>query len=135
MQVGTSQHPLRTVLDDMPFPDRLVALRKERGLSQQKLADLAGVHVVQLRRYEAGGSQPTLDALKRIALALSVSTDMLVFDPAERDPGDDLRLHFEALARLGPDERKLVKTLIESIVLTHDVRHSGVPTPQGAMSG
>ena len=76
-------------------------------------ADLASVHVVQLRRYEAGGSQPTLDALKRLALALSVSTDMLVFDPAERDPGDDLRLHFEALARLGPDERKLVKTLIE----------------------
>ena len=60
---------------------------------------------------------------------------MLVFDPAERDPSDDLRLHFEALATLGPDERKLVKTLIESIVLTHDVRHSGVATPQGAMSG
>lgn len=121
----------------MPFPERLVALRKERGLSQQKLADLASVHVVQLRRYEAGGSQPTLEALKRIALALSVSTDMLVFDPAERDPGDDLRLHFEALARLGPDERKLVKTLIESIVLTHDVRRGGVnaPVAEGAMSG
>ena len=119
----------------MPFPERLVTLRKQRGLSQQKLADLASVHVVQLRRYEAGGSQPTLDALRRIALALSVSTDMLVFDPQERDPDDDLRLHFEALARLGPDERSLVKTLIESIVLTHDVRRGGIAVPVAAAEG
>jgi hypothetical protein len=37
-------------------------------------------------------------------------------------------VHFEALARLGPEERKLVKTLIESVVLTHDVRRGGITT-------
>ncbi|MGD0833950.1 MAG: hypothetical protein ABSA40_05920 [Candidatus Dormibacteria bacterium] len=51
---------------------------------------------------------------------------MLVFDSAERDPGDDLRLHFEALTRLDPDEIQVVKTLIESVVIKDDVRHSGL---------
>ena len=39
---------------NMEFPNRLAQLRKERGMTQQQLADLAGTHVVQIRRYEGG---------------------------------------------------------------------------------
>ena len=35
------------------FPERLAAFRKARGQTQQGLADAVGVHVTQLRRYEA----------------------------------------------------------------------------------
>jgi len=45
----------------LDFPQHLAALRKQRTLTQQALADRIGVHVVQLRRYESGSSQPTLD--------------------------------------------------------------------------
>ncbi|WP_250888291.1 helix-turn-helix domain-containing protein [Ralstonia solanacearum] len=48
----------------MDFPKRLAALRKERGLTQQALADLVGVHLSQLKRYEGGTSQPTLEVLR-----------------------------------------------------------------------
>ena len=51
----------------MEFLERLTALRKERGLTQQALADLVWVHVLQIRRYEGGNSQPTLDVVKRLA--------------------------------------------------------------------
>ncbi|MBL0379307.1 MAG: helix-turn-helix transcriptional regulator [Desulfofustis sp. PB-SRB1] len=44
---------------DMEFPERLSAIRKEKGLTQQKLAKLVGLHVAQVRRYEGGTSQPT----------------------------------------------------------------------------
>lgn len=81
----------------MAFPQRLAALRKTRTLTQQALADSVGIHVTQRRRYEAGAAQPTLDVLRRLAVALRVSTDVLVFDKDERGPDDELRLQFEAL--------------------------------------
>lgn len=64
----------------MDFSGRLVALRKERGLIQKALAGQVGAHVTQIQRYENGSIQPTLYVLRRLAVALSVSADMLVFD-------------------------------------------------------
>jgi ribosome-binding protein aMBF1 (putative translation factor) len=54
------------------------------------LADKLGIHVSQLKRYEAGTSQPTLDVLRKIALSLHVSSDVLLFDEGERGPDEDL---------------------------------------------
>ncbi len=106
----------------MDFPDRLATLRKDRNLTQAALAERAGVHVSQLRRYEAGGAQPTLDVIRRLAVALSVSADQLVFDTDERGPDDDLRLHLEAIQHLDADEKAVVRTLIESMLLRHEAR-------------
>ena len=110
----------------MAFAQRLLAVRKGHDLSQQALADRVGLHVTLIRRYEAGKTQPSLDALRRIALALNVSADVLLFNEGERGPSEDLRLEFEALSRLDPDEMQAVKTVIESVVVKHDVRHSGL---------
>jgi transcriptional regulator with XRE-family HTH domain len=107
---------------DMDFAHRLAAARKERGLTQQILAGRTGIHVSQIRRYEAGDSQPTLDALRSLAIALSVTTDALVFDDAERGPDDDLRLQFEATNRLDDESKALVKALLEAVLLRHEAR-------------
>lgn len=121
-------HPTHTVqrappdLLEMDFPQRLAALRKERALTQQALADHVGVHVSQIRRYEAGDSAPTLDVLRKLAIALSVSADTLVFDKDERGPDDDLRLQFEAATRLDPDEKHLIRELIEGILIKHEAK-------------
>lgn len=95
----------------MPFPDRLVALGKERKLNQQKLADPSRrpCHAAA-PRYEAGTSQLTLEVVRKFARALRVSADALVFDPDERGPDDDFRLHFEALsARRRREKRHQVR--------------------------
>jgi transcriptional regulator with XRE-family HTH domain len=106
----------------MAFGERLVALRKQHGLTQQALADRAEIHVTLLRRYEAGKTQPGLDTLRRLALALSVSSDLLLFDESERGPGEDLALQFEAAARLDPEERAVVRELIEGMLLRHEAK-------------
>jgi len=107
----------------MSFPERLVALRKQRGLSQRALAESVGVHLTQVQRYEAGAGQPTLDVVRRLALALSVSADMLVFDPEERGPqDDDLKLIFEAVDRFTPEEKATAKTVLQGLVLQHQAR-------------
>lgn len=105
----------------MEFPDRLARLRKERGLTQQQLADRAEVHVVQIRRYEGGVSQPAVDILKRLAIALSVSADALLFDEAERGPDEAFRLQFEALSAMPAEEKELAKSMLEAIILKNQV--------------
>lgn len=116
-------HPANVHLLTMDFATRLTDARKQRGLTQQALAERVGIHVTQIRRYEAGTSAPTLDALRNIAIALGVTTDSLVFEADERGPTDpDLRLHLEALDHLDPDEQTTVKQLIEAILLRHQAR-------------
>lgn len=113
--------PLR-FLAEMAFAERLTTLRKQQGLTQQALADRVDVHVTLLRRYEAGKTQPNLDTLRRIALALSVSADLLLFDENERGPTDDLKLQFEATNRLTDDEKQTVKRVLEGLLLAHEAR-------------
>jgi DNA-binding XRE family transcriptional regulator len=62
----------------MDFPERLATLRNERGMTQGTLAQHVGIHVSQLRRYEAGNSSPTLDVLRKLAIALSVNAVQLL---------------------------------------------------------
>ncbi|MGH3467693.1 MAG: helix-turn-helix domain-containing protein [Thermocrispum sp.] len=104
----------------MNFATRLAAIRKDKGLTQQALADRVGVHVTQIRRYEAGNSAPTLDVLRELARALSVSADALVFDEDERGPSDDLRLIFEAASQLDDQGKELVKAVVEGVLLRHE---------------
>ena len=42
----------------MSLSTRLITLRKEKGLTQQQMADTIGIHVNSLKKYEAG--QPSL---------------------------------------------------------------------------
>lgn len=104
------------------FPQRLAELRKRHSLTQAQLAERIGMHVVQLRRYEAGSSQPTLDVIRKLATALQVSADMLLFGKDERGPDDDLRLQFEAVSRFDEDEKRVVRSLLEAMILKHEAR-------------
>ena len=107
---------------ELRFDERLVSLRKERGLTQRAVAELVGMHISQIRRYESGQSQPTLDAIRKLAMTLSVSADMLLFDKDERGPDDDLRLQFEAANRLDPEEKNVIRSVIESIIVRNTVK-------------
>jgi transcriptional regulator with XRE-family HTH domain len=107
----------------MSIAANLVRLRKAQALTQHALADLAGMHVNQVRRYELGTAQPSLDGLKKIALALHVSLDELVFDPRERGPrGERLTLLFEAVATLPPEEQRVVQAVLDGLIVKNRTR-------------
>lgn len=117
---GSNIASLNAAKAAMDLTARLAAIRKDNGLTQQALVDRVGVHVTQIRRYEAGNSQPTLNVLRELARALSVSADGLVFDQAERGLTDDLKLIFEAASQLDDDGKQLVKAVVEGILLRHE---------------
>ena len=103
----------------MSFAQRLQTLRKERGLTQKALSEKIGVHTTQVQRYESGDTQPSLTALRKLALALNVTTDALVFDPSEREPADDWKLQFEAISQFTDKEKEVAKAVIDSLILRH----------------
>ena len=108
----------------MSFAKRLADLRKERDLTQRQLAEMAGVHVAQIRRYEAGGAQPTLTVIRNIAIGLHISTDALAFDKDERGPqADDLKLTFEAINNFDPQEKLIAKRVLQGLILQHQNKH------------
>ena len=104
------------------FAQRLAFLRKQRSFTQQQLSERVGVHVQQLKRYEAGSSQPTLDVIRNMAGALGVTADQLLFGKDERGPDEDLRLQFEAVSRFSAEEKKVLRSLLDSMILTHEAR-------------
>ena len=106
----------------MSFPIRLLQIRKSQGLTQQALADAADLHINQIRRYEAGSAQPTLEGLIKLVQALHVSLDDLVFNEGQRGPSDKLRLLFEAIDRLGDNEQQVIQELLEGMVLKYEAR-------------
>ena len=106
----------------MSLSTRLIALRKDKGLTQIQMADTIGIHVNSLKKYEAGQAQPSLDALKKIALALHVSTDFLLFEEHERKPSDDLTLQFEAINQMSESEQLVIKEVLESLIIKYQTR-------------
>jgi transcriptional regulator with XRE-family HTH domain len=113
------------------FPERLSEVRKNRSMTQQALADRVGIHVVQLRRYESGASQPTLDVIRNLAVALSVSADLLLFGKEERGPDDELRLQFEAVTRFDAEEKKAVRSVLDGLILRHEARKLSAAEARG----
>lgn len=113
--MATQLRPAITV----KFSERLLTLRKVKGYTQQSLADASGIHVQQIKRYETRTAQPSVEALIKLAKTLGVSTDSLLFDPAERGPSDDLRLQFEALSQFSTEEKKIAMAVIEGLILKH----------------
>ena len=66
------------------FGEHLRALRKQRGLSQQALADEADISWPTVQRVEAGSQSATLEVLAALAQALGLSLKELVDFP--KDP-------------------------------------------------
>ena len=56
----------------MSLGDRLKEYRKQKGFSQEKLAEIVSISKMSIRRYEANERQPTLETLDKIAEALGV---------------------------------------------------------------
>ncbi len=112
----------KAVKNERLFAGKLAKLRKEKGFTQQSLADAVGIHITQLARYEGSVSQPTFDVIRNLAIALQVSADALIFDENERSPSDDLKLQFEAVSRFPEEEKLIVKALLEGMILKHEAK-------------
>lgn len=68
----------------MRFGSAIRKLRRERNISQEKLADLCTLHRTYISDVELGKRNVSLENISRIACALNVSITEL-FEEAERE--------------------------------------------------
>lgn len=100
----------------------LKKLRKERGLSQQELADEFGVTQQSIYKYENGHAQPDLDMLVRLADYFSTSVDYLIghLDDENLQTIDMLteteKYHLKLFRRLSRASQLSINAIVSDIV-------------------
>lgn len=104
------------------FPNRLNALRRERGMTQLELADMLGYSTMKISRLETGKVEMNLDEMRKIARVFGVApvdllndTDVpdrltdeertLIYSYRSADPGtqENLRRVADALTGYRPE--------------------------------
>lgn len=70
----------------MTMAEKLIALRKQRGWSQEDLAEQLDVSRQSVSKWESGASLPDLDRVLNLSRLFGVSTDYLLRDELEREP-------------------------------------------------
>ena len=100
---------------------QLQALRRERGLSQAKLAEMIGVHQTAISQWEKGRTNPDRVSLSRLSQALGVSIDALL--------GNDVQNEACMIPILGDVRAGLPAEAVENILGYEEV------TPEMARSG
>ena len=58
--------------------ERLFALRKKAGITQEEASERSGIHYRSYRRYESGEREPSASTLGVLADLYGVSTDYLL---------------------------------------------------------
>lgn len=106
----------------MTLGKKIKELRAEKGLSQAALEELSGVNSKLLSKYENERIIPTADTLRKIAEALQISSDYLIFENAPKNGISqlhDLELFekFRVVEQMAPENRNMIKNLIDAVII------------------
>lgn len=107
--------------------ERIKEGRKNKKLSQQKLAELANVHYTNIGKYERGEATPSSSVLNRIAQALELSPDFLMNgtleDKATSEIKDqELLMQFKKIDKMPEDKKSLLKEFLDSFIFKTTVQ-------------
>ena len=93
----------------MDVSKRIISLRERCGLTQNGLAERAGVSQTHLRRVELGQADITIGHLQLLCDAMSISIQEFFSEESEADE------IAAALAKLSPKQKTLLLTFLESL--------------------
>ena len=78
----------KTIMEE-DFGSRLKKLRNTKKLTQKELAETIGVNQKQYQHWERGRAEPGFDKLQRLAYALEVSIEWLLYGNGRAVTHDD----------------------------------------------
>ena len=98
-------------LDYVALGTRIRKARKEKHITQEKLGEICELSTAHIGHIERGTRIPSLDTLFRIAQALDISMDYLIFDSVA--PDENLFTTLNSILQ-SKDKRK-VKTFLTTV--------------------
>ena len=102
--------------------ERIAQARKERGLTQQQLADALGISQQTLAHYEVGRVGVGAPMLPRLSELLDLSFDEILLGhptvrlPGKRGPASRLEQQLDAVTRLPKAEQKFVSRMLDNVL-------------------
>ena len=106
------------IIDYARIGKRIKAARKQRGISQQALADIIACTPSYISYIETGGRSMSLDTFILIANALDISSDELLIDCLQHSMVATNAEFARIIADCSPSERRFLADLIRSAKLT-----------------
>ena len=99
----------------MQFEERLLAIRKEKKMSQSELAKKVGIHANVLGRYERGEARPFVEMAAKLANALEVSLDYLVGN-TELELDKNTLKRIEEVSKFSDKDKEHVYVLLDAFI-------------------
>lgn len=93
--------------------NRISHIRKERGYTQEKLAELAGISIQFLSDIENNKKNMTVTTLKKIADSLNITTDYIIYGREESDENTMISVMRNTLSK---KNRKKAEKLLEIFI-------------------
>ena len=106
-------------LINMKFNEKIKALRKNSGMSQQELAAKLHIHVTHLSKMENGHLTPSIDIVQRMMKVFAVSADQLLNDEENRIveiQNHELNEQLALISQLDEDEKNALVKIINSML-------------------
>lgn len=109
------------------FAENLKKIRAQKGVSQEELSKKIEVHPVQFSRYERAQSVPSIEIVQKMADALEVTIDELVYgnqsNKAEQNIKDrELLSLFSKIQLLNERQKETVKDFLSAYILKADLK-------------
>ena len=95
---------------------RINAVRKDRGLTSDKLSELCNINATYLRQIESGTKMPSLPVFIDICKALRISPDYLLQDELTENEISTIREVEKLWKDASPQKQKLVLTMIKAVL-------------------
>ena len=96
----------------MMFNEKLLELRKEKGLSQEELGEKLGVTRQTVSKWELGSTSPKLDDLVKISNFFEISVDELIGNEKKIKNDENDNLNVNSKNNLNPKKKILLLVLL-----------------------
>lgn len=104
---------------------RIATARKERGLTQQALADQLGIAQQTLAHYEVARARIAASLIPRVAELLDLSFDELLIGtpivrlPGKRGPASRIERQLDAVSQLPKARQRVVSEVLDAMLAQH----------------
>ena len=105
----------------LSFGKRIRNLRIAKSISQEKLAELSGLHATYIGQIERGEKSPTIESIYKISVGLNISISKLLDnmnDISDSDKEDwATKIYNEIISLPDPKKEKIYKIICKMINL------------------
>lgn len=99
------------------FGERVKHFRTQKGLSQEKLAELSGLHPTYIGQVERGEKNCTIESAEKISKGLQIPIEKLMGKIVPANEGNDIPSQvYDRLLKLSDKDQQSISNIINQII-------------------